>query len=171
MLRTAIVVGLHEMAIPPRERQYITNWQLSIISAAAVHDLEFVRCLRLISRVMMPHSSPPIDLAAHARQEDYSDADMQALVVWIKVLEDMADTGDIELCRQFREVCTQVFASQGLPDMMANGPWVKPPPPRDGVEDSSSLYNKLAQITRARPRALTRRHSPLRVPRPWRGPR
>ncbi len=39
--------------MPPRERQYITNWQLSIIAAARVHDLEFIRCLRLISQVMM----------------------------------------------------------------------------------------------------------------------
>jgi hypothetical protein len=116
------------MAMPPRERQYITNWQLSIIAAARVHDLEFIRCLRLISQVMMPNSAPPINLADHAKQEDYSDMDKLALVVWIKVLEDMADTGDIVLCRQFREVCNEVFASQGLPDMMANGPWVKPPP-------------------------------------------
>jgi hypothetical protein len=109
------------MAMPPRERQYITNLQLSIIAAVRVHDLEFVRCLRLISRVMMPNSAPPIDLADHAKQEDYSDVDKQALVIWIKVLEDMADIGDSELRRQFREVCTEVFASQGLPDMMVNG--------------------------------------------------
>jgi hypothetical protein len=108
------------MAMPPRERQYITNWQLSIIAAARVHDLEFVRCLRLISQVMMPNSAPPVDLADHTKQDHYSDVDKQALVVWIKVLEDMADTGDSVLCREFREVCNKVFASQGLPDMMAN---------------------------------------------------
>jgi hypothetical protein len=134
------------MAMPPRERQYITNWQLSIIAAARVNDLEFIRCLRLISQVMMPNLAPPIDLADHAKQVDYSDMDKQALVVWIKVLEDMADTGDSVLCRQFREACNEVFASQGLLDMMANGPWVKPPPLSVGVEGPSLLREWLAQI-------------------------
>jgi hypothetical protein len=72
--------------------------------------------------------------------------DKQALVVWIKVLEDMADTGDSVLCREFREVCNEVFASQGLPDMMANGPWVKPPPLSGGVEGPSLLRERIAQI-------------------------
>jgi hypothetical protein len=134
------------MAMPPRERQYITNWQLSIITAARIHDLEFIRCLRLISQVMMPNSAPPIDLADHAKQDDYSGEDKQALVVWIKLLEDMADIGDSVLCHQFREACNEVFASQGLSDMMANGPWVKPPPLSGGMEGPSMLCERIAQI-------------------------
>jgi hypothetical protein len=114
------------MAMSPHERQYITNWQLSIIAAARVHDMEFIRCLRLVSQAMLPGKAPPIDLEEHAKQNDYSDEDKQTLLVWIQVLENMADTGDSLLCRQFREACNEIFASQGLPDMMAAGPWVKP---------------------------------------------
>jgi hypothetical protein len=66
-------------------------------------------------------------------------------VVWIKVLEDMADTGDSLLCRQFREACNEVFASQGLPDMMTNGPWVKPQPLSGGVERPTTLRERLVQ--------------------------
>ncbi len=133
------------MAMPPRERQYITNWQLSTINAARVHDMEFIRCLRLISQAMLPGRAPPINLADHAKQDDYSDEDKQTLVVWIKVLEYMADTGDSLLCRQFREACNEVFASQGLPDMMVNGPWVKPPPLGGGVERPTTLRERLVQ--------------------------
>jgi hypothetical protein len=133
------------MARPPRERQYITNWHLSIIAAARVHDMEFIRCLRLISQAMLPGRAPPINLGDHAKQDDYSEEDKQTLVVWIKVLEDMADTGDSLLCRQFREACNEVFASQGLPDMMANGPWVKPSLLSGGVERPATLHERLVQ--------------------------
>ncbi len=54
----------------PRERQYITNWQLSIIAAARVHDMEFIRCLRLVSQAMLPGKAPPINLEDHAKQND-----------------------------------------------------------------------------------------------------
>jgi hypothetical protein len=134
------------MAMPPHERQYITNWQMSIIAAARVHDMEFIRCLRLISQAMMPNKAPPIDLADHAKQDDYSNEDKQTLLIWIKLLEDMADTGDGVLCRQFREACNEVFASQGLPDMLANGPWVKPPPLSGGVEGPGMLRERITQI-------------------------
>ncbi len=132
--------------MPPRERQYITKWQMSIIAAVRVHDMEFIRCLRLISQAILPNRAPPINLADHAKQDDYSNEDKQTLVVWIKVLEDMAYTGDSLLCRQFREACNEVFASQGLPDMMVNGPWVKPPPPSGGVEGPAILRERLVQI-------------------------
>jgi len=148
---SALVVCLQGMALPPREKQYIVNWQLSIISAARNHDLEFVRCLRLISRIMMPNSASPIYLAEHAKQADYSDMDNEALVVWIKVLEDMAGTGDRELCNRFKEACTEVFASQGFPDMMVDGPLVKPPAPRDGVEGQTSLREKLIRAAQGLP--------------------
>jgi hypothetical protein len=72
------------MAMPPRERQYITNWQLSIIAAARVHNMEFIRCLRLVSQTMLPGKAPPINLEDHARQDDYSKEDKQTLVVWTK---------------------------------------------------------------------------------------
>jgi hypothetical protein len=133
------------MAMPPRERQYITNWQLSIIAAARVHDMEFIRCLRLISQAMLPGKAPPINLEDHARQDDYSEEDKQTLLVWIKILEDMADTGDSLLCQQFREACNEVFASQGLPEMMTNGPWVKPPRLGGGVEGPATLRERLVQ--------------------------
>jgi hypothetical protein len=133
------------MPMPPREREYITNWQLSIIGAARVHDMKFIRCLRLISQAMLPGKAPPINLEDHARQDDYSEEDKQTLVVWIKVLEDMADTGDSLLCRQFREACNEVFASQGLPDMMADGPWAKPLTLGGGVEGPATLREKLVQ--------------------------
>jgi hypothetical protein len=133
------------MAMPPRERQYITNWQLSIIAAARVHDMEFIRCLRLVSQAMLPGKAPPINLEDHAKQNDYSEEDKQTLVVWIKILEDMADTGDSLLCRQFREACNEVFASQGLPEMMTNGPWVKPSRLGGGVERPATLHEKLVQ--------------------------
>ncbi len=131
--------------MPPRERQYITNWQLSIIAAARVHDLEFIRCLRLVSQAMLPGKAPPINLEEHAKQVDYSDEDKQTLLVWIKVLEDMAGTGDSLLCRQFREACNEIFASQGLPDMMATGPWVKPSLLRGGVERPVMIQEMLVQ--------------------------
>jgi hypothetical protein len=133
------------MAMPPRERQYITNWQLSIIAAARVHDMEFIRCLRLVSQAMLPGKAPPINLEEHAKQDDYSEEDRQTLLVWIKILEDMADTGDSLLCRQFREACNEVFASQDLPEMMTNGPWVKPSRLGGGVEGAKSLHEKLVQ--------------------------
>jgi hypothetical protein len=145
------VVCLQGMALPPREKQYIVNWQLSIIGAVRNHDLEFVWCLRLISWIMMPNSAPPIDMAEHAKQADYSDMDKEALVVWIKVLEDMAGTGDRELCNRFKEACTEVFASQGFPDMMVDGPLVKPPAPRDGVEGQTSLREKLIRAAQGLP--------------------
>jgi hypothetical protein len=144
MIRT-ITVKVSEMAMPPRERQYITNWQLSIIAAARVHDMEFIRCLRLVSQAMLPGKAPPIDLEEHTKQDDYSEEDRQTLLVWIKILEDMADTGDSLLCRQFREACNEVFASQGLPEMMTNGPWVKPSRLGGGVERPESLHEKLVQ--------------------------
>ena len=133
------------MAMPPRERQYITNWQLSIIAAARVHDMEFIRCLRLVSQAMLPGKAPPINLEEHAKQDDYSEEDRQTLLNWIKILEDMADTGDSLLCRQFREACNEVFASQGLPEMMTNGPWVKPSRLDVGAGRPESLHEKLVQ--------------------------
>jgi hypothetical protein len=132
-------------SMPSSEKRYIHNWLMSIFAAERVHNLEFTRCLRLIGQVVMPNSGPPIDLAGHAKQDDYSNLDERALVTWAKVLEDMIDTGNSELYQKFREACNKVFALEGLPDMLANGPWFKPPPLSGVAEGPSSSRVRLAQ--------------------------
>ncbi len=91
----------------------------------------------MINRIVMPNSAPPIDLAEHAKQTNFSAVDKEALVVWVKLLDDVINKNDREMCFRFKQVCMKVFQSQGFPDAMLHGPWVRPPAPSTrGIADS-----------------------------------
>ncbi len=66
---------------------------------------------------------PALDLTEHAKQTDISAADKEALVAWIRLLDDVAREGNRELCLRLQRVCTEVFHSQGYPDAMLHGLW------------------------------------------------
>ncbi len=99
------------------------NWQLSVLKAARDCDLALVQCVRLITRIVMPNSAPPLNLTEHAKQTEISAADKEALVAWIRLLDDVAREGNRELCLRLQRVCAKVFHSQGHPDAILHGPW------------------------------------------------
>jgi hypothetical protein len=101
------------MALSLQETEFVYNWQLSTLNAARDCDLALVRCVRLIIRIVMPNSAPPLDLRLHAMQTKISAADKEALVAWIRLLDDVAREGNRELCLRLQRVCTEVFHSQG----------------------------------------------------------
>jgi hypothetical protein len=111
------------MALSPQETEFVYNWQVSILNSARDCDLALVRCVRMIIRIVMPNSGPPLDLTEHAKQSEISAADKEALVAWIRLLDDVAREGNRELCPRLQRVCPEVFHSQGHPDAMLHGPW------------------------------------------------
>jgi hypothetical protein len=85
--------------------------------------LTLVRCVRMIIRIVMPNTSPPLDLAEHAKQLEISSEDKEALVAWIRLLDEVSREGDRELCLRLQRVCEEVFHSQGYPNAMLHGVW------------------------------------------------
>jgi hypothetical protein len=117
------------MAVSPQESEFVYNWQLSILNAARDCDLVLVRCVRMIIRIVMPNTSTPLDLAEHAKQLAISPEDKEALVAWIRLLDEVSQEGDRELCLRLQRVCEEVFHSQGYPDAMLHGVWNGRPGP------------------------------------------
>jgi len=122
------------MALSPRETEFVYNWQVSILDAARDCDLTLVHWVRMIIRIMMPNTSPPLDLTEHAKQSEISSEDKEALVAWIRLLDEVSWEGNRELCLRLQRVCEEVFHSQGYPDAMLHGPW-------DGASGLSSRKN------------------------------
>jgi len=127
------------MALSPQESEFVHNWQLSILNVARDCDLTLVRCVRMIIRIVMPNTSPTLDLAEHAKQLEISPEDKEALVTWIRLLDEVSREGNRELCLRLQRVCEEVFHSQGHTNVMVHGVW-------DG---SSSSSNRRSAGTRA----------------------
>jgi hypothetical protein len=125
------------MALSPQESEFVYNWQLSILNATRDCDLTLVRYVRMIIRIVMPNTSPTLDLAEHAKQLEISPEDKEALVVWIRLLDEVSREGDRELCLRLQRVCEEVFHSQGYPNAMLHGVW-------DGSSGPSSRGSAIA---------------------------
>ncbi len=106
------------MVLAPEEAKFVLNWQESILNAVGDCDLTLVRCVRMIIRIVMPNTSPTLDLAKHAEQSEISLEDKEALVVWIRLLDEVSREGNRELCLRLQQVCEEVFHSQGYPNVM-----------------------------------------------------
>jgi hypothetical protein len=114
------------MALAPEEAKFVLNWQVSILNAVRDCDLTLVRCVRMIIRIVMPNTSPTLDLAEHAKQPEISLEDKEALVMWIRLLDEVGREGNRELCLRLQQVCEEVFHSQGHPNVMMHGVWGEP---------------------------------------------
>jgi hypothetical protein len=114
------------MALAPEEAKFVLNWQVSILNAVRDCDLTLVRCVRMIIRIVMPNTSPTLDLAEHAKQLEISLEDKEALVMWIRLLDEVSREGNRELCLRLQQVCEEVFHSQGHPNVMMHGVWGEP---------------------------------------------
>ena len=119
------------MALAPQEAKFVLNWQVLILNAVRDCDLALVRCVRMIIRVVMPNTSPTLDLAEHAKQLGISLEDKEALVAWIRLLDEVSREGNRELCLRLQQVCEEVFHSQGHSNVMVHGVW-------DGSSSSSN---------------------------------
>jgi len=114
------------MALAPEEAKFVLNWQVSVLNAVEDCDLTLVRCVRMIVRIVMPNTSPTLDLAKHAEQSEISLEDKEALVVWIRLLDEVSREGNRELCLRLQQVCEEVFHSQGYLNVMMHGVWGEP---------------------------------------------
>jgi hypothetical protein len=123
------------MSLSPQESEFVYNWQVSILNAARDCDLTLVRCVRMIIRIVMPNTSPPLDLAEHAKQLEISSEDKGALVAWIRLLDEVSREGNRELCLRLQRVCEEVFHS---PNAMLHGVW-------DGSSGSNSRGSAVAR--------------------------
>ncbi len=119
------------MALAPQEAKFVLNWQVSILNAVRDCDLTLVRCVRMIIRIVMPNTSPTLDLAEHTKQLEISPEDKEALVTWIRLLDEVSREGNRELCLRLQRVCEEVFHSQGHSNAMVHEVW-------DGPSSSSS---------------------------------
>jgi hypothetical protein len=114
------------MALAPQEAKFVLNWQVSILNAVRDCDLTLVRCVRMIIRIVMPNTSPTLDLAEHAKQLEISPEDKEALVTWIRLLDEVSREGNRELCLRLQRVCKEVFHSQGHSNAMVHEVWDGP---------------------------------------------
>jgi hypothetical protein len=119
------------MALAPEEAKFVLNWQVSILNAVRDCDLTLVRCVRMIIRIVMPNTGPTLDLAEHAKQLEISPEDKEALVTWIRLLDEVSREGNRELCLRLQRVCEEVFHSQGHSNVTVHGVW-------DGSSSSSN---------------------------------
>ncbi len=74
----------------------------------------------------MPNTRPTLDLAEHAKQLEISLEDKEALVTWIRLLDEVSREGNRELCLRLQQVCEEVFHSQGHSNVMMHGVWGEP---------------------------------------------
>jgi hypothetical protein len=117
------------MVLSPQESEFVYNWQLSVLNAARDCDLTLAHCVRMIIRIAMPNTSPTFDLTEHAKQLEISPEDKEALVAWIRLLDEVSREGDKELCLRLQRVCGEVFHSQGYLNAMLHGVWDRSPNP------------------------------------------
>jgi hypothetical protein len=144
----------------------VYNWQVSILNAARDCDLTLVRCMRMIIRIVMPNTSPPLDMAEHAKQLEISSEDKEALVAWIRLLDEVSREGNRELCLRLQRVCEEVFHSQGHPNAMLHGVW-------DGSSNSNSRGSAVAREDVPQQRAVAQEatgQSPVLEASPAEGP-
>ena len=74
------------MALSPEDVRYLRHWQVSIQCLLRDPDLDFVRCLRIISERIVPQLVPAIDLEEHRKQTKFSACDEFASEIWAGIL-------------------------------------------------------------------------------------
>ncbi len=136
------------MALAPQEAKFVLNWQVSILNAVRNCDLTLVRCVRMIVRIVMPNISPTLDLAEHAKQLEISPEDKEALVTWIRLLDEVSREGNRELCLRLQQVCEEVLHSQGYSNVMMHGVW-------NGSSRSSNRRSAITCADASQQRAAT----------------
>jgi hypothetical protein len=114
------------MALSPEDVRYLRHWQVSIQCLLRDPDLDFVRCLRIISQRIVPQLVPAINLEEHRKQTKFSACDEFASEIWAGYLEGMVKRNDKELADIFKRVSEEVMAEQGYPNTMKLGLWVHP---------------------------------------------
>ncbi len=85
------------MALSPEDVHYLRHWQVSIQCLLRDPDLDFVRCLRIISERIVPQLVPAINLEEHRKQTKFSACDEFASEIWAGYLESMIKRNDKEL--------------------------------------------------------------------------
>jgi hypothetical protein len=114
------------MALAPEDVRYLRHWQVSIQCLCREPDLDFVRCLRIISERIAPQLVPAINLEEHNKQTKFSACDEFASEIWAGYLENMIRRNYKELATIFKRVSEEVMAEQGYPNTMKLGLWVHP---------------------------------------------
>jgi hypothetical protein len=114
------------MTLAPEDVRYLRHWQVSIQCLRRDPDLDFVRCLRIISERIIPQLVPAINLEEHSKQTKFSACDEFASEIWAGYLENMVQRNDKELAAIFKRVSEEVMAEQGYPNTMKLGLWVHP---------------------------------------------
>jgi hypothetical protein len=114
------------MALSPEDVRYLRHWQVSIQCLLRDPDLDFVRCLRIISERIVPQLVPAVNLEEHRRQTKFSACDEFASEIWAGYLEGMIKRNDKELADIFKRVSEEVMLEQGYPNTMKLGLWVHP---------------------------------------------
>ncbi len=114
------------MALSPEDVRYLRHWQVSIQCLLRDPDLDFVRCLRIISERIVPQLVPAINLEEHRKQTKFSACDEFASEIWAGYLGPMIKHNDKELADIFKRVSEEVMVEQGYPNTMKLGLWVHP---------------------------------------------
>ncbi len=114
------------MALSPEDVRYLRHWQVSIQCLFRDPDLDFVRCLRIISERIVPQLVPAINLEEHRKQTKLSACDEFASEIWAGYLGAMIKRNDKELAEIFKRVSEEVMVEQGYPNTMKLGLWVHP---------------------------------------------
>jgi hypothetical protein len=114
------------MALAPEDVRYLRHWQVSIQCLLRDPDLDFVRCLRIISETIVPQLVPAINLEEHSKQTKFSACDEFASEIWAGYLGTMIKRNDKELADIFKRVSEEGMAEQGYPNTMKLGLWVHP---------------------------------------------
>jgi hypothetical protein len=114
------------MALAPEDVRYLRHWQVSIQCLLRDPDLDFVRCLRIISERIVPRLVPATNLEEHAKQTKFSACNEFASEIWAGYLGTMIKRNDKELADIFKRVGKEVMAEQGYPNTMKLGLWVHP---------------------------------------------
>jgi hypothetical protein len=114
------------MALSPEDVRYLHHWQVSIQCLSRDPDLDFIRCLRIISERIVSQLVPAMDLEEHRKQTKFSEYDEFASRVWAGYLESMINRNNKELVDIFKRVSEEVMLEQGYPNTMKLGLWVHP---------------------------------------------
>ena len=104
----------------------LQSWKHSITQLAVDKDLDFVRCLRLISGHILPGLVEPVKLDVHVKQCSASEADDLCCMYWAKGIEVVLDTNDELMAPLFQLVSERVLERMSLPPMILCEQWVNP---------------------------------------------
>jgi hypothetical protein len=113
-------------ALSDADATKLRNWRHSIMLQEKDPDLDFIRCLRMISDRMDPGAVEAMNLTEHRKQTDITDEDNFCCCYWFDGLTTILGARDKPTTKRFLKIAEKSLRTLRLPNTMMIMEWVHP---------------------------------------------